>query len=324
MNPVLRYFNLFALIILAMVGVVGCGGNGSGSSAKTGSATMQIIWPEETRLIPVAAKSIVVTLTNGTTVVATQTVARPTTGNTSTVTFSKVPASALVATSVAYPNSDGTGIAQARASTTMKIVADQTTTITLTMSSTIVEVEMNPAAVTIGLKATQQIVATPLDASGNTVLVATSKITWESSNESVATVSDTGFVTGLASGTTNITFTDEESGKVGTTTLTGSSTGGGSIVDLANTYITSLSTAQQTASVVSSSAANAAKWSDLAATPASDGTNSLRNGIAYSTLSTAQKTAFLNLAQAALGTTGYERLQQILASDDYLNDTDSD
>lgn len=315
-----------AAAIVALL-LAGCGGSGSSSSSSTsgsGVATMVIKWPEATRLIPLAANSITASLYSGSTKIKSTTVARPTTGNTSTVTFSGLPAGTLSVSAAAYPNSDGTGVAQASALTTMLVQNDKTTTISLTMASTITEVEMTPTTATIGINATQQVTANPINVDGDTVLVAADNVTWESSDETVATVSDTGLVTALATGTTTITYTESESAKVGTTTITVSTTPGGSVMDLVTTYLSSLSTAQQSASVVSATASNAAKWSDEVATPATDGTNSLRNGVAYSTLSTTQRTAFLNLAQAALGAVGYDRLQQILASGDYLNDTDTD
>lgn len=107
-----------------------------------------------------------------------------------------------------------------------------------------------------------------------------------------------------------------------TTAPTATPTSATTIVDLANAYIATLSTTQQAATVLSSSATNAAKWSNLPATPSdSGGTNNLRNGVSYSTLSTEQKTAWLNLVQAALGadsSNDYNQFSQIRASDDYL------
>ena len=107
------------------------------------------------------------------------------------------------------------------------------------------------------------------------------------------------------------------------TTPTATPTSGGTtVVALANAYINTLSTAQKSATVVSSSATNAAKWSNLPATPSSSaGTNNLRNGVSYSSLSSTQKAAWLKLVQATLGASssnGYNQFSQIRASDNYL------
>ena len=98
------------------------------------------------------------------------------------------------------------------------------------------------------------------------------------------------------------------------------STGNAQIVKLALAYKNSLSSTQQGYTVVATTAANAAKWSNLPAVPGSTGQDgsSRRNGVAYSVLTTAQQAAFTNFTKAALGESGYGRFQNIRASDNYL------
>lgn len=311
----------------ALIGAaaVGCGGSGGSSNEGKGSASLTITWPQATRLIPVASNAITASFYRAGTLVATQTVAKPTTGNTSTVTFTDLPATNLTLTAAAYPNEDGSGTAQAKATTQVSVEADETATVTLTMASTIESISLSPSTKTIAIGATQALTPTAVDSSDATVLISTATTSWTSSSESVATVDEDGVVTALAVGTTNITFTESESGKTATAIIKVGTVGGGddTLVDLANAYIDSLSAAQKAATVVTSDATNAAKWSNLPAVPASDGTNNLRNGVAYSTLTTAQKTAWTNFVQAALGATGYERLNQIRRADDYLKTLNS-
>ena len=68
-----------AMICLALLN--GCGGGGSSpvnaNSAGTGRATFTVLWPTPSRLIPVAANSIVVQILNGSTVLGSQTLTRP-------------------------------------------------------------------------------------------------------------------------------------------------------------------------------------------------------------------------------------------------------
>lgn len=316
-------------VACALIGAVavGCGGSGGGggSSTKTGSASLTITWPERTRLIPAASNSITASFYRAGTLVSTKTVARPTSGNTSTVSFTDLPATNLTLTASAYPNEDGTGTAQASATTQVAVEADETKSVSLTMASTINTISITPSTATIAIGTTQALTATAYDTSDATVLMSTSATTWTSSSETVATVDANGVVTALAVGTTNITFTDTESGKTATAVIKVGTVGGGddTLVDLANAYINSLTTAQKAATVVSSNATNAAKWSNLPAVPASDGTTTLRSGVAYSSLTTAQKTAWVNFVQAALGSTGYERLNQIRRADDYLKTLNS-
>jgi len=88
-----------------------------------------------------------------------------------------------------------------------------TVTVTLLPVAT-VTVSPSPAAVAVG--STTQLTATTKDALGTTLTGRV--ITWSSGNSSVASVSSTGLVTGVAPGSTTITATSE--GKSGTSTVT--------------------------------------------------------------------------------------------------------
>jgi len=103
------------------------------------------------------------------------------------------------------------------------------------------------------------------------------------------------------------------------TTYTASSctdlSGVAKIVCLADNFLSTLSTSQQSQVVISLTLANAKRWSNLPCAL------SCRNGILFSSLTDAQKTAALALIQAASGTAsneGYEEFQTIRAADDYL------
>lgn len=76
-------------------------------------------------------------------------------------------------------------------------------------------VSVSPATATLGAGGTTQLTATARDASGNVVA---QPVTWSSSSAAVATVSSTGLVSGVASGSATITAT--ASGRTGTATIT--------------------------------------------------------------------------------------------------------
>ncbi|MBB6051156.1 Ig-like domain-containing protein [Armatimonas rosea] len=218
-----------AVLLLAGTGVVasgllaGCGGSGAvATPTGTGRATLEIIWPElsVSRLIPVAASSITVSFSLSGTIVSTQTVARPSSGNTSTLSFTSLPPGALTVTATAYPTTTGTGVAQATATTTATIVADQNTTVSVTMASTISALSISPTSPALTTGSTTQLTMTALNASGSAVLTAASTVSWQSSNTAVATVDATGLVTGVSAGSATITVTESESGKSASTVAT--------------------------------------------------------------------------------------------------------
>lgn len=216
------YFSaLLCLLLLPLF--AGCGGGNTGSHLSAGSgqgrATLTMTWPARTRLIPEAANSIGVVIHQGTIEVTHQTLARPAAGGTVTVNFTALPVGVLSVTATAYPNSDGTGVAQASATAPLIIAAGQNTAFSLTMNSTIDHVDLSAARNSVGVGSTLPITATAKDTSGSIVLVSPTKWTWQSSAPGIATVDATGIVTGITVGSADITVTDTESGKAARTTV---------------------------------------------------------------------------------------------------------
>ena len=80
----------------------------------------------------------------------------------------------------------------------------------------VASVSVTPATASVTVGATQQLTATPKDASGNAL--AGRSITWASDNTAAATVSSGGLVTGVAVGSANITAICE--GKSGSSAIT--------------------------------------------------------------------------------------------------------
>lgn len=225
MNQLRTLTHAFAagfLAVATMTSLLGCGGGGSSSTTtdSLGTARVTIKWPDATRLIPTAANSVTVSFLRGATVVASKTVARPDGGNTSTsIEFTGLPVQSLTLRAQAFPTTNGTGTAQASASKTVTIVANQSTEFPITMQSTIESITVSPSLSNIGIGGTVALTATPINVNGATVLVSDETVTWSSSNSSVASVSSTGVVTGIAAGTTTIRFTESESGVTGVATV---------------------------------------------------------------------------------------------------------
>src|SRR3989454_563744 len=98
-------------------------------------------------------------------------------------------------------------------------------------------VTVSPVSVSLAVRATQQFTVTPKDAGGNTVTGGT--VTWASSNTAGATVSGSGLVSGVATGSATISATS--GGITGTAALTvtaAASTKPGTVTDLAVAGVT--------------------------------------------------------------------------------------
>jgi uncharacterized protein YjdB len=122
--------------------------------------------------------------------------------------------------SAAVATVSGSGLVTAVAAGTATITATsegQSGTAAITVTSVpVASVVVTPASATVPAGSSVQLTATPEDASGNPL--AGRVVTWASSNTAVATVSGSGFVTGVAQGAATITATSE--GKNGTAAIT--------------------------------------------------------------------------------------------------------
>jgi outer membrane protein assembly factor BamB len=217
---------LIPLAILALT-LANCGG-GSGGTPH-GRFLLTVKWPEpNTRLIPVASTSIRAVLTRGDTTLGQQLLARPAQAPwTTTVAFNDVTPGAVTLTATAFPQPDGTGVAQARGSAPATIVGGQTAAVTVTMASTIDHVTITPDNPTIDVAATKQLAMTAYDAQDNVVLVAPGNVSWQSASQDKVTVNAAGLTTGVAVGSSQVTVTESESSKSDSTTVTVASGNGG-------------------------------------------------------------------------------------------------
>ena len=219
MNGTLRILPIATALLAALL-QVGCGGSRTQTAAS--SLRFTVKWPARTaRLIPIDCQSIVAVVDNASgTQVATETIPRPQSGSSTTVTFTGLTAGNDTLIATAYPTATGTGVAQATGSAPATIDAGQTAQVTVTMADTIVRVVVTPANPTVLVGNTTALTMTAYDSANEVVLTSPTTTRWVSGNTAAATISSSGVVTGVTNGTSLITATETESNVSGSTTAT--------------------------------------------------------------------------------------------------------
>lgn len=229
--PATLALTAFSLAISVSLLTTGCGGGGNNSAVKsaesraTGSVTMTVKWPrlDGTRKIPLAAKSITVTIT-GPGGAQTRTVARPGDGSPSPITFNNLPLRGdLVLTGTAFASTNGSGVALAKASTTVSLTVAEPNknNVVLDLATTIVRLAVTPNPISLSISGpsnSRVLAVTGYDAETGGNMVPITTVNYSIANEAIATLTTdpaTGIVTitGKAEGQTTITATDPESEK---------------------------------------------------------------------------------------------------------------
>jgi hypothetical protein len=202
-----QFLTLVGLALLA-----GCGGGSPGPA--TGRASVRIVWPEESRLVPRASQSLeVVVRDEDGVVVGSATLNRPS----SSATLSPLPTGTLTASARAFPQAGAQGVVQAQASAPLVIQPGATTDLALTLASTITRVGVTPGSASVPAQTSQTFSATAYDGSGQVVLTAPGGFAWSvPSGAGFAQIDPaTGALTGTAAGAARVRATESESGVVG-------------------------------------------------------------------------------------------------------------
>lgn len=209
--------------------LAGCGSGtrnaGPGlASTRSGSMRISVHWPvpAPTRLIPSASKSISVVvlgndIANKGKVLTQKLLSRPASGETSTNIVITVPVGNVNLTATAYPNADGTGVAQAQTQLAFEVKDNEEATVFLTMATTIKSIAVTPATTSVTLGGADiSYVATAKDADGAAVLTLPANLQWTVDNAAIATLTP---VSGnsvklhaVKAGTVNISVKETESG----------------------------------------------------------------------------------------------------------------
>jgi hypothetical protein len=219
-----RYSFLIVLfaVITALLSSQGCGGGEAkssptpGPSAGRGKLLVRVAWPDRSRLIPLAANSIRIKVTRDNQTLKEAVLPRPENSR----TFEDIPPGAVTIVAEALPNADGSGVVQARASVSDQIRVEQTTTVTLNPDSTITALEVSPATPSLLPGESLNLSVVARNAANEVVLTTPTTVTWFSDDQRIATIDNTGKVTGKAVGQARVTGHEAESNKTVAVTVT--------------------------------------------------------------------------------------------------------
>ncbi|HUS79991.1 MAG TPA: Ig-like domain-containing protein, partial [Armatimonadota bacterium] len=145
-------------------------------------------------------------------------IARPAGGDQARATIDHIPPGPARLDASARPNADGSGTALAAAATQVQVVSSQTVQVGLALLGIARRVEVSPDTLDILTTKSDALTATAFDAADNVVLGAA--FGWTSSAPAVASVSDTGVVTGVGAGNATITATETREGVNGSCAAT--------------------------------------------------------------------------------------------------------
>lgn len=212
----MRILGLLSGVILLLCMLCGCGGSRGGGSTGSGHASGRaicaVLWPEDSRLVPIASKSVRVEFLQEDRVIAERLLVRPASGGRVSAVVENLPVTTLIVRATAYPQADGTGTALATGSVSIQIRANEVVPVTLTMDSTIARLEIAPNNPTLAVGNQVQLTMTARDAEDNIVLTTPTKIQWKATGVA-ASVNASGMISTLTAGTATITVTEQESDK---------------------------------------------------------------------------------------------------------------
>lgn len=174
------------IALCATLLMAGCGGwvgsrlgSGQTSISNRGKAEIRFVWPERSRLIPLAANSIRLRLSNANQTY-TQVVNRPTAvgSNATPIVFDPIEVGDYTVTAEAFPQADATGTIQAAGTTSISVTQGQNTTFTVTMLSQVATVTVTGPSGTILIGDNKIFTARAFNSSNVEVLVDNSTWQW--------------------------------------------------------------------------------------------------------------------------------------------------
>ena len=192
---------LFFATLVSFLVASGCGGRGASSEIITpppakSSLKISIVWPIQTRQIPIMSKSLRLTLNRKVNEqvenVWEQLVIRPDPATTLTteIQLQADQGNNYQLVAVAYPYSDGTGEGLASFTSAFDLILKSGETLqwSLELDSNVETIEISPGTFALEVGQSQKVTLIPKSANGSHVLVPPSKVKWSTSDPSVVKI----------------------------------------------------------------------------------------------------------------------------------------
>jgi len=183
---------------------------------QTGSVAVHVVWPNiGSRTIPQGTKSIKFTLVSQNALFANQ--EKVLTYPTTTTKFDKVMPSTWLLRAAAYASMDGSGFALASGEQMIDVkpVVITSATITMTALNALDHLVVTPTSLSLPINQSATLSVAAYDVNNNSVAISATQVSWQTSNQTIATVIGAGVsatATGRDSGTTTITVSVTKDG----------------------------------------------------------------------------------------------------------------
>jgi hypothetical protein len=203
-------------LVIALVAGCGGGSGGGGNPGGSGSISIGVLFPADGGAgIPSNAESVRVQVLGakppGAPLVPDAILNKPPGGGLAQSKIRGVPVGSVVVKAIAHPQRDGLGPALADAQASAQIIADRTTSVTLTLVAIVDRVSADPDHLEMLVGEREPVVAHALDAVGAVIIGA--PVDLSSDDPSVATVESNSMVHALAIGSTVVRARHAASGK---------------------------------------------------------------------------------------------------------------
>lgn len=203
--------SIAVLLTACSFSLIGCGGGNGSSAGGTGSANTgrTAAFSLDWKNVAPAVKSVKVDIINAGVVTSTKTQDRPTANGVSSLAFANLPTGSLNAVTTEFDASGGAGNSLGAVEASLGTTSEAN--ISLQAGGAISKVDAIASVSIVPPGQSKQLALVLKDASGNRLLIPSGQIQWSTSDSAIATIDQSGKVTGISNGSVQIVAKDSVS-----------------------------------------------------------------------------------------------------------------